>query len=114
MDNLQNKLLQLSPKGYNERDSQIINEWKDRVPLLVAQLDFKNHPITTQLAEETRKQIERIKVVLSTQEDLKEEDRKALFKEKKVHEFYLTLFTKDPSGELEIIEKAIDEELSPE
>ena len=50
--------------------------------------------------------------LLKTNEELTETDRKALFKEKKVHQIYLSLFIRDGSTELESIANAINEELN--
>ena len=109
---IEEKLAQIHPNDYEDAKSvEIVSLWKERVPVLASKLDFKNHPVTTEIAQLTKREIERIKSILTEQENLSEVDRKSLFKEKKVHEFYLSLFTHDPSGELEVIERAIDKEL---
>ncbi len=111
MDNLQNKLSRLKPEEYGKSSATEIEDWKERVPRLLAQVEFKNHPIILEIASKSKDEIERIKGILSNKEDIDEKERMRLFAEKKAHEFYYKLFTQDPSSELAFIEKAVDEEL---
>lgn len=105
---LEEKLAGLNPQDYDSpKDRELINSWKERVPMLAAQQGFKDHPITAELARITKEHIENIKAQLLSDEDMSELDRRVLIREKKLHEFYLGLFTKDPSAELQLIDKAV-------
>ncbi len=110
IDNLE----KLNPNDYKDdpKSVEIINDWKERVPMLAAKLDFKEHPITSEIAFLTKQEIERIKNTLINKEEMSEVERIGLLKEKKVHEFYLGLFTYDPTPELEVLDRQISEELS--
>ncbi len=106
------KLSFLNPDNYEDSVSKMtVSDWKQRTPWLQAQLQFKDHPVTTRLADECRKEIIRIKTLLTTKEDMSDLERKSLFREKKVHEIYLALFTKDPTKELQDIEESVNFEL---
>jgi hypothetical protein len=109
---LQEKLNLLNPDDYDDpKAKEDIKNWKDKSLKLAAQMDFKNHPVTCELANEAKKEIRRIKTQLFSQEDMPEIERKALFREKKTHEFYLALFVKDPIKELEAIDEMVSYEL---
>jgi hypothetical protein len=108
---LHEKLGVLNPNKYEKRDADIVNGWKDRVIELTEQKDFKDHPVTRRLAQEAKMQIETIENILKNTEELSETERRALFKEKKVHQLYLSLFTRDPNDELQLIEEQVDQEI---
>ena len=102
----------LNLSEYGEKAKQEIQTWKDRVTELTEQEDFRQHPVTIKLALEATKQIQAIDYILKDVEEITEQDRKALFKAKKVHQIYLSLFTRDGSDELELIRKQVNEELT--
>ena len=103
----------LKKSSYNARDRAQIDGWQDRANALAEQENFRLHPVTRRLAEEAHGQIEIIDNRLKTEEDMDPLERKALFKVKKAHEFYLSLFTIDGSAELKEIEQKVNDELQP-
>ena len=108
MSNLDSQLAKLNPNGYAKRDAELIREWKERVPKLVAQVDFLNHPITEELRQEIVKRIQAIDAELSNNFRLTTDERLGLFGEKRAHQFYLDFLSQDPEGELKTIERAVD------
>jgi len=101
----------LKKSTYNEKDQQMIEGWQDRAIVLAEQDNFRLHPVTKKLAAEAQEQIEIIDNRLKTEEDMPEAERKSLFKLKKAHEFYLNLFTWDPTQELKQIENMVTDEI---
>lgn len=101
----------LKKESYGEKDKQIIEGWQNRAIELAEQENFKEHPITIKLAKEAKQYIEIIENRLKNEEDLNETDRKALFREKKVHLIYLTLFSIDPTDEIKQLEKMVNNEI---
>ncbi|MDI6820940.1 MAG: hypothetical protein QMD65_02050 [Patescibacteria group bacterium] len=84
--------------------------WKDRISQLNAQLDFIQHPVAQEWKKGKIMEIQRINSQLANNPDLSDQQRQRLFGEKKAHEFDLGYLQKDPRPELEIIEKAVDDE----
>lgn len=98
---------QLPKNKFDEKDRTEIEGWQRRAIELAAQEDYRNHPVTVELATLARNEIVQINAQLSEMEDLPESKRTALFREKKVHQFYLKLFERDPGPELESIEQKV-------
>lgn len=101
----------LSEENYGDWSKKTVLLWEEQAIRLAAQDDFRKHPVTVQLAEKSRQEVARIEFVLKEREDLPELERKALFREKKAHQFYLKLFSDDPSKALELIAKNVTQEL---
>lgn len=102
---------QLKENEYGEASRKVIAGWKERAIELAEQENFRGHPVTRKLAQEAKQCIEAIENSLKNDETITELERKALFKEKKVHQFYYSLFTKDGSSELEQIAQLVEQEL---
>ena len=102
----------LDKKEYTEKDREIIDSWQNRVNELVEIEDFKLHPVTKKLVEITEEQIKIIENTLINEEELSEYKRGLLFKEKKVHQFYLTLFKRDGVDELKVLANNLEDELN--
>jgi hypothetical protein len=116
---IQEKLAKLNPNKYDQRDSATIRNWKERIPELLMQEDFINHPGTKKLAEEARGRSAAIREKLGSDRELllnpaRAAERAYLIAEAEVHELYLTLFTRSSAQEIHYIEKAIDNELQPD
>ena len=101
----------LNLKGYSEESLKQIKLWRESSFSFIEQEDFRKHPVTVKLAKVAKDEIERIENILKNQEDISEFERKSLFKEKKTHQFYLDLFTKDVSSDLEYINNLITDEI---
>jgi hypothetical protein len=92
---------------------QQIRQWEERVARLKVESEWLNHPHTKEIRNYAAQQIDTIISVLANQRDLSEADRRAFFEQKEVHLQYLALFTSDPQPEIESIENAVDNELTP-
>jgi hypothetical protein len=88
-----------------------IENWEDRSIELQEQQIFRANVVTQRLAEKARQAIEGLKTKLTEVEDMPEVERRSIFREKRVHEYYLSLFTQDPSEELAEIEHDVKERL---
>lgn len=88
-----------------------LSDWEDQMSRLQTQEEWLKHPNTVELKELVIEQIAAIVSMLANDEGIDESDRKALFKLKKAHLTYLALLSIDPRGEMETIEKAIEQEL---
>jgi len=108
---LNEKLDQLNPAAYSSTDAAYIRSWKQRLPTLMAQADFLNHPITQDLKKEIEGRIQAIRNELADNEHLTKDDEMRLRGEKRAHDFYLAAFSQDPAGELKVIEQAVNMEL---
>lgn len=97
---------------YGEDSRNQINLWRDTAIKLIAQKDFISHPITQSLVEITAKRINEIKERLCNDENLEENERMALFVEKKVHQIYLLAYTQDPTEEMENLTKIVKDEIN--
>ncbi len=102
----------LNKKSYSEKDREIINNWQNRAIELVEQEDFKRHPVTIKLVKMVEEQIKIIENTLINEEELPEYKRGLLFKEKKVHQFYLALFKRDGVDELKVLANNLEDELN--
>jgi len=102
----------LNKKSYNAKDQEVIDSWQNRAIVLAEDIDFINHATTKRLVEVVKEQVEIIENILKNDENISEMERKSLFKEKKTHLFYLNLFTRDGSQELEQIAKQVNEEIN--
>lgn len=112
MNTPEEKLASIRRSSYDTESRIVLSEWRDQLVQLRAEEDFVSHPITQEMARIAREQIEAIRTTLSDNENISEIDRKTLFSMKRVHEIYLSLFTKDPESAIELLEKSIDEELA--
>src|SRR5260221_11684947 len=93
------ELAKLNPNKYDKRSADLIRAWKDRVPHLDAIKDYVAHPVTQELAQTAREQIARINQKLQ-EEDLllnpnRSAERAAFLGEKRAHQLYLALFTRN-------------------
>jgi len=95
-------------KNSPEHEQQL-KHYEDRMAELQIQKEWLSHPNTKALADICRDAIRTINVVLSTKEDLSDVERKSLFREKSAHQAYLALLTDDPEGEIESVEKSVNE-----
>lgn len=109
---LEQKLNEINPGVYARHDAAIVKYWKDKVPKLTARLDWIKNPATVELAQNCRNEILRIKQTLANNETLTEVERKALFAERRAHEFYLGILSRNPENELASIEQAVDMEVA--
>lgn len=88
-----------------------VRQWESRFAQLAIEKDWLDHPCTAKLRDMVIEQIEMIVSVLSNQEKLSEDERRAIFEQKKAHLLYLALLTNDPGSEIKAIESQVDEEL---
>lgn len=101
----------LNRNSYGKESRKMIDEWKERAYQLEVQQDFIGHPFVKTLSEITNEYIQTIDQRLQNDEDITELERKLLFREKKVHQIYLSIFNEDCEGELQQIANNVNAEL---
>lgn len=101
----------LDRDSYGKESRVMIDKWKERAYELAEQEDFNGHPFVKKLSEIINEYIQMIDQRLQNDEDITEVERKLLFREKKVHQIYLSIFNKDCNSELEQIAKNVQSEL---
>lgn len=107
------KLLKLKEK-YQDADSQkIISSWERSIRQNIAQSGLKDHQVVKQIIKDAEMKIEGINSLLQYDEALTDVERKALFKERSVHQFYLARFDdKHAKKQVEELDRLISEKLN--
>ena len=88
-----------------------IKGWENSMAKLEVQRDWIAHPNTQELRDVATEQLNAIKTELSTNRDLSEDRREALFEAQDAHMAYLAVLTVDPESEINSLESEIDNEL---
>lgn len=85
--------------------------WKDRVPKLLAQADWQEHPITRDLKQDVSERIIQIKGRLADDDNLTPQEQDRLRGEKKALQFYLDKIMENPLSELQTIRERLAGEI---
>jgi len=114
---IEEKLAQINSKEYAALDRAMIEGWRAQVSALSVEKDFVKHPYVQQLAQLVKREIKRISNLLANDRDLvlnptRSNERASLFALKEAHEFYLSIFSREPDKILHSIEMAVDLELN--
>lgn len=102
----------LKKSSYDVEGQKTIEGWQDRAIELEEQENFRVHPTTLRLVEKAQEMIKAIETRLTTEETMDDVERRALFKEKKVHQYYLALFQRSGAEELKMIAENVRNELN--
>lgn len=109
---LDEKLAMIDPENYDfASDRQLIQEWKARIPKLLAHKEWQAHPVTVKIAEDMKISVERIDYILLNDEKISADERILFIREKKIIQSYLTMFAVDVSKELDVIEAGVNKEV---
>lgn len=90
------KLDKLKEYYDSSEDSKILSDTEKRLRNLIVQSDLINHDAVIAIVNETKEKINGINIVLQFNEALTDLERKLLFRQRKVYQFFLDRL--DPSA----------------
>lgn len=85
-----------------------IDKWADEISRLRFEAQWIQHPNTKQLRTVLTSQLDRITTLLSTDETVKDDERRLLFRQKDIILSLLAVLTTDPEKELQVIGRELD------
>lgn len=110
---IQEKIKQLKNYWYDDDYSlKFIEAIETKIRNLITAEELGQNKAVMAIVDDAVKRISTINKLLIYKEDMTDEERKMLFHEKKVHQFYLDRFDSRNLGEkFEQVEKMLDEEI---
>ena len=98
-------------KGSAPEALKQISGWEERMGQLEMEKAWLEHPNTQELRKVAIEQMTAIDKKLSSERDLPDAVREALFEVKDAHMYYLAVLTTNPESEILSIEASVDSEL---
>jgi hypothetical protein len=104
-----NKLRELYP---DDDSAKMISDIERGLRVKIAQSGLKDLEVVQDIIAEAKRKISGINMLLQFDEELTEEKRKSLFKERTVHQFYLDRFdTSDSEAKLDQLNQYLDSKI---
>lgn len=95
-----------------EEDQKALSEIEKNIRRGIVQSELRSHPIIEQIISESQSRISAINTILQYDETLSDLERKALFKERSVHQFWVDRFVgPDVDSKMAALSAYLDERL---
>lgn len=105
---VQDKLKELrGERGLDGESLALLDAWEGRLEAIRASESFMEHPETGKLRALAEDAVESINEKLRLDEEMGEQERKALFRERRAHVLYLGFLTRDPEAERSSLESEV-------
>ncbi len=109
---LYDKIIKLKKEGgFGDESIKQIDAWQDRVPDLLALLDYINHPYSKKKKMDMESEMQGIDGKILNDRTMSEADRQYLYGVKETLQREIDFLSQDPRAELELIESQVDAEL---
>lgn len=109
---LYDKITKLKKEGgFGNESLKQINEWQDRVPELLALLDYINHPYSKKKKADAISEMQGIDEKILNDRRMSEVDRNYLYGVKETLKREIDFLSQEPQAELELIESQVAAEL---
>ena len=109
---IQNKIDKLRTVYLLAEDQPLIDQLERDLRKRIAEGKLAENDTVKLILDDAERKIEEINYLLAYDESLGDQDRKALFRERRAHRFYLQRFGRDVQEYLRRVETTLDEKLS--